>query len=106
MDIVMLDGFLTALVVGPDLVPPSGWLPVVWGGRQEPVFESAAQAQDVFMLMMHRFEAISSALALDPPEFEPLLYVRQVSRDLERRRLVLGLPGRSQTGERRLAGLG
>ena len=37
MDLVTLDGFLTALVVGPELVPPSSWLPVVWGGTNEPV---------------------------------------------------------------------
>ena len=31
MDISMLDGFLTALVVGPTNLPPSLWLPKVWG---------------------------------------------------------------------------
>jgi uncharacterized protein len=42
MDIVALDGFLTALAIGPELVPPSVWLPLVWGGEMEPVFESSA----------------------------------------------------------------
>ncbi len=32
MDIVALDGYLTALAIGPGLVPPSARLPVVWGG--------------------------------------------------------------------------
>ena len=27
-----LDGFLTGLVIGPGLIPPSEWLPVIWGG--------------------------------------------------------------------------
>ena len=34
MDISMLDGFFTALAVRPDLVMPSQWLPVVWGGEE------------------------------------------------------------------------
>jgi yecA family protein len=33
-----LDGFLTGILVGPDLIMPSEWLPHVWGG-EEPVFE-------------------------------------------------------------------
>ena len=28
-----VDGFLTAIAVGPELVMPSEWLPVIWGGR-------------------------------------------------------------------------
>ncbi len=44
MDIVTLDGFLTALAIGPKLVPPSVWLPLVWGCEEEPAFESSAQA--------------------------------------------------------------
>ncbi|MFZ1888486.1 MAG: UPF0149 family protein [Candidatus Binataceae bacterium] len=79
MDIVTLDGFLTALVIGTGLVPPSVWLPLVWGGSAEPTFKSSAQAQGVFTLMMRRFEAISGALALDPPEFEPILQMRSVA---------------------------
>ncbi len=34
MDIVTLDGFLTALAIGPRMVPPSVWLPLVWGGEK------------------------------------------------------------------------
>ena len=35
-----LDGFLTGVVVGPELILPSEWLPVIWGGA-EPEFETA-----------------------------------------------------------------
>ena len=38
MDVVTLDGFLSALAIGPELVPPSVWLPLVWGGEKDPVF--------------------------------------------------------------------
>ena len=33
-----LDGFLTGIVVGPELIMPSEWLPVIWGD-EEPEFE-------------------------------------------------------------------
>ena len=28
-----LDGFLTGIAVGPELVLPSEWLPLIWGGE-------------------------------------------------------------------------
>lgn len=31
IDVSELDGFLTAVVSGPKPIPPSEWLPVVWG---------------------------------------------------------------------------
>ena len=30
MDISALDGFLTSLVIGPGLVPPSVWIKAIW----------------------------------------------------------------------------
>ena len=33
-----LDGFLTGIAIGPEVVMPSEWLPHVWGG-EEPVFD-------------------------------------------------------------------
>ena len=41
MDLVTLDGFLTALVVGPALVPPSANLEKVPSTNQEQTFGSA-----------------------------------------------------------------
>ncbi|HEX5756559.1 MAG TPA: UPF0149 family protein [Arenimonas sp.] len=51
MDLEQLDGFLSALVVGPDSVPPSEWQPRVWG-KTPPRWESpedAAEAQGLLM---------------------------------------------------------
>ena len=77
MDISALDGFLTSLVIGPGLVPPSVWIKAIWGGESEPAFESSAQAQRVISLIMRRFNAISSMFN-EPPEFAPILYEREV----------------------------
>lgn len=78
MDIVTLDGFLTGLIVGPELVPPSLWLPVVWGGTNEPVFESSQQAQRIIGLVLCRMNVISRMFEENSSGFEPLLYEREV----------------------------
>ena len=41
-----VDGFLTAIAIGPELIMPSEWLPVIWGD-DEPVFTDEAQMQAV-----------------------------------------------------------
>ena len=46
-----LDGLLTAIVSGPSLIPPSQWLPAVWGDF-EPEWKNEAEVQKVMMLMM------------------------------------------------------
>jgi uncharacterized protein len=78
MDIVTLDGFLTALAVGPELVPPSEWLARIWGGREEPVFESGVQAERIIGLLLRRFNDICRMLGESGTGFEPLLYTREV----------------------------
>ena len=52
-----LDGFLTGVAIGPDVVMPSEWLPHVWGG-EEPVFDDPAQASAILGTIMGRYNAI------------------------------------------------
>jgi len=52
-----LDGFLTGLVVSPDMVTPGEWLPVVWGD-DGPVFEDERQAQTILDLIMGHYNDI------------------------------------------------
>jgi uncharacterized protein len=66
-----LDGFLTGIVIGPELVPPSAWLPAIWGG-DEPEFESAAQMQTILGTIMGRYNEIVAAMTGDPATFEPI----------------------------------
>lgn len=77
MDIVTLDGFLTALAIGPQMVPPSVWLPVVWGGEKEP-FESSARAEHTIGILVRRFNDICRMFGENATGFEPLLYAREV----------------------------
>ena len=72
-----LDGLLTAVVSGPGMVPPSQWIPVVWGDFA-PEFESEEKAHKVIMLMMDIMNSRASTLMESPEEYEPLFEVRMI----------------------------
>ena len=72
-----LDGFLMAVVSGPNLIPPSQWLPAVWGDF-EPVWESEKEAQKVMMLMIDIMNSTASTLMESAEEFQPLFNERIV----------------------------
>lgn len=75
MDISMLDGFLTALAIGPNTLPPSQWMPVIWGG---PItWQSEAQAKRMMSLVFRHANDILFNLRSYPDEFQPLLYERE-----------------------------
>ena len=67
-----LDGFLTGIVVGPELILPSEWLPVIWGG-EEPVFETEDEMRTVLGTIMGRYNEIVACLDTDPDDFDPIL---------------------------------
>ena len=68
-----LDGFLTGLVVGPELVQPSEWLPVVWAGA-EPEFESEAEMCAVLGMIMGRYNEIVASFRTGSNEFDPIFW--------------------------------
>jgi uncharacterized protein len=68
-----LDGFLTAVAIGPELIMPSEWLPCIWGG-DSPSFQSEDQAQRVLGAIMGRYNEILDILAHEPEAFEPILH--------------------------------
>jgi hypothetical protein len=57
MGLSELDGFLTGIVVGPQTIMPSEWLPLIWGG-DEPVFADAAEAETVLGAIMAHYNEI------------------------------------------------
>ena len=67
-----LDGFLTAIAIGPELIMPSEWLPVIWG-EGEPVFESDEELQSVVGAIFMRHEEILRSIEQEPDAYEPLL---------------------------------
>jgi uncharacterized protein len=66
-----LDGFLTGIVIGPELVPRCEWLPVIWGDK-EPQFESEDQIEKVLGIIMSRYNEIATCFDSDPEKFEPI----------------------------------
>jgi uncharacterized protein len=87
MNIERLDGFLTALVIGPDVVMPSEYLPVVWGKGHEPEFDSLEEAQELLGLLMRHWNAIIAELDASD------LYEMLLDEPDER-----GVPGRQWAG--------
>jgi uncharacterized protein len=77
LDVSTLDGFLTAIVIGPVMIPPSRWLPAVWGDF-EPVWDSEKDFMEIFSLMMRQMNWIASILARSAGHFEPLFLERTV----------------------------
>ncbi|HTG15104.1 MAG TPA: UPF0149 family protein, partial [Blastocatellia bacterium] len=69
-----LDGYQTALVIGPATVMPSRWLPGVWGESADsaPDFATLAQAQRIMGMLMRHMNGIVAAFQTDPAAFEPM----------------------------------
>lgn len=67
-----VDGFLTGIALGPELITPSEWLPVVWGG-EEPIFDDLDQARSIMQALMNRYNEILRRLAVG--ELDPVFMV-------------------------------
>lgn len=63
-----LDGYLAAIVVCPDMIMPSEWMPIIWGS-EEPVFDSMEQAQSITGAIMALYNDICQKL--DNGEYGP-----------------------------------
>lgn len=71
MTLDILQGFLCAIVSGPEDIAPDVWQPLALG--EAPAYESAAQAAEVRDLLMKFHGSIASALR-DGEEFDLILY--------------------------------
>jgi uncharacterized protein len=62
----------TGIVEGPELILPSEWLPLIWGG-EEPEFETEDEMRTVLGTIMGRYNEIVACLDTDPDDFDPIL---------------------------------
>jgi uncharacterized protein len=68
-----LDGFLTGIVIGPELIMPSEWLGVIWGD-DSPKFRDAKEAQSILTAVMSLYNEIVRGFQNDPPILEPIFW--------------------------------
>ncbi|TWB08502.1 uncharacterized protein FBZ89_1574 [Nitrospirillum amazonense] len=52
-----LEGYLTGIVVAPELIPPSRWIAALWGD-EEPVFDNDADLHAVLGTLMTRYNSL------------------------------------------------
>jgi uncharacterized protein len=76
MTLDMLDGFLHAIVIGPETLLPSDWLPKVWGQQDaDEMMLPAADLDEVQRVMgwvMRHHNSIVSDFEQHPPQPQPL----------------------------------
>jgi uncharacterized protein len=77
LDVSELDGFFTAILCGPVLIPPSQWLPVVWG-EFEPEWKNEEEFRQILNLMLRHMNTIAGMLMEAPDYYEPLFMERVV----------------------------
>jgi uncharacterized protein len=72
-----LDGFVAGILVCPEMIPPSDWLPLVWNseGSSDPVFKNLAHANKVMGLVMEYYNQVALALFEQPDSYAPLFPV-------------------------------
>ena len=74
MDSSMLDGYLTAVVSGPNLIMPGEMLRWVWDtekGEESPEFKSNQEAQSIIGLLMRHYQSVNETLNTAPQDYEP-----------------------------------
>lgn len=79
LTISALDGFLTALVSGPSMIPPSLWMPEIWGGeRHQPDWSSGKQLKQFMGCVFEMFNFNSNVLSQNPENFKAIFLERSI----------------------------
>lgn len=77
MDVAALEGYLTAIVIGPDEVGPEDWLPWVWDmfeGEVEPEFADEAEEDRILDLVVRLYNTLAAQFEQDPDAFDPVFW--------------------------------
>lgn len=74
MTVSELDGYITGILACPDIIPPSEWLPHVWGETGEAGFPDLATAEATISAVMAHYNLVASEAA-KTPWIEPIYEV-------------------------------
>lgn len=76
LDVSELDGFLTAIVSGPNMIMPSQWLPEVWGGADNsPEWQSETEFKRFMGAVMEMMNSSASYLVDAPEEYTAMFNI-------------------------------
>jgi uncharacterized protein len=73
MDLSELDGFLTAVALSPEPIPPEEWVMAIFDD-DPPDFEDEDHADAVLGGILARFNEIMDGLDTGPPDFAPIFW--------------------------------
>jgi uncharacterized protein len=57
-----LDGYVTGVLACPDMIPPSEWMPLVWGETEAAGFPDEKTATDTIGAVMAHYNAVAAAM--------------------------------------------
>jgi uncharacterized protein len=89
MNLDALDGFMTALIIGPETISPNDWLPHVWGSAgssASPVFQSDNQEERIIGLIMRMMNALVHQLTDNSEDYVPLPNLTTFDNDADQRK--------------------
>jgi uncharacterized protein len=92
----MIDGYMTALVIGPETVPQNTWIPYLLNPekQRQDLFESQEKADSITSLLERHVASISAQFENNPEEFLPIYemfgYATDEERDLAVEEWALG----------------
>src|SRR6056297_2008504 len=72
MGLSELNGFLTGVLLNPDQIMPSQWIPVIWGDNPRQTFASLEDAETTINLIMDHYNTIAKMLS-DGSQYEAVL---------------------------------
>ncbi|EBX2068130.1 YecA family protein [Salmonella enterica subsp. enterica serovar Java] len=79
LDVTELDGMLTAILSGPNMISPSRWLSVIWGGNEHaPHCKSRKELMCFMDLTFQHMNDIADRLCYNPDHFAPLFEFRTI----------------------------
>lgn len=76
MQLSELDGFLAGIVAGPQMIPPSTWLSMIWRGNA-PNYANIEEMQAILGTIMRRYNEIVRVLDTAPSEYKLVLVERE-----------------------------